>query len=106
MDTDPDKRFKLAEAKQVPKNGAIIVFGPDGEEIALFHVAGKYYAISNVCPHEGGPLGEGEIDNTTVTCPWHSWQFDIKTGKCINNVGEEVKTYPIQIHDGIIYIRE
>ena len=49
--------------------------------IALFHLGGQYYAIGNTCTHRGGPLCEGEVEGTTVTCPWHGAQFDITTGK-------------------------
>jgi nitrite reductase/ring-hydroxylating ferredoxin subunit len=49
-------------------------------ELALFNVAGKFYATDNVCPHRGGPLGEGTLEGTVVTCPWHGWRFDVCTG--------------------------
>lgn len=49
-------------------------------EIALFNIEGKLCATDNVCPHRGGPLGEGSIDGKLVTCPWHGWQFDVCTG--------------------------
>jgi len=49
-------------------------------EIAVFNVDGTFHAIENSCPHQGGPLAEGWIDGTTVTCPWHAWCFDVTTG--------------------------
>jgi nitrite reductase (NADH) small subunit len=52
----------------------------NGQEIALFNVDGKFYALDNTCPHQGGPLGEGMLDGTVVTCPWHGWRFDVCTG--------------------------
>ena len=54
----------------------------EGKEIAIFQFGGKFYAIDNVCPHRGGPLGEGAIDEGAIMCPWHAWSFDIKSGKC------------------------
>ncbi len=54
----------------------------NGKEIALFKHEGKIYALANICPHRGGPLGEGSLDEGTVVCPWHAWSFDVKTGKC------------------------
>lgn len=47
-----------------------------GKEIALFNSGGNFYAIDNVCLHRGGPLGEGELEGTIVTCPWHGRQYD------------------------------
>ena len=54
----------------------------DDKEIALFNVRGKLFAIGNACLHQGGPLGEGEVDadKHCVTCPWHNWKYDLTTG--------------------------
>lgn len=49
--------------------------------VALFNVAGTYYALDGVCPHQGGPLGQGELRGHVVTCPWHGWQFDVRSGQ-------------------------
>jgi nitrite reductase/ring-hydroxylating ferredoxin subunit len=53
-------------------------------EVAVFNVGGEFYAIDNSCPHRGGPLGEGELEDCIVTCPWHEFRFDVRTGKCID----------------------
>ena len=52
----------------------------DGRWIALFNVAGVYHAVDNLCLHRGGPLCEGSIKGSVVTCPWHGWQFDVTSG--------------------------
>jgi nitrite reductase (NADH) small subunit len=49
--------------------------------VALFNVEGTLYAIDGVCPHQGGPLGKGMLAGCLVTCPWHGWQFDVRTGQ-------------------------
>lgn len=49
--------------------------------VALFNVDGKFHALDGICPHQGGPLGQGEMCGTTVTCPWHGWQFDVTSGQ-------------------------
>ncbi len=49
--------------------------------VALFNVEGEFFALDGVCPHQGGPLGKGELTGCTVTCPWHGWQFDVRTGQ-------------------------
>ncbi len=48
--------------------------------IAIYNVDGEIYALDGVCPHQGGPLGQGSLDGRTVTCPWHGWQFDVIDG--------------------------
>jgi len=73
------KRIKIAETKDVP-SGQAAAFTVEGQRIALFNVEGTYYAIADTCSHVGGPLSEGEVQGTKVTCPWHGADFDLKTG--------------------------
>jgi|SRR3989338_2560974 len=73
------------------------------EEIAIFNVDNQFYAISNICAHKGGPLGEGECKGAVVSCPWHIWKYDVTTGKCIMN-DKSVKKYEIKIIDGEIFV--
>lgn len=53
----------------------------DGRVIALYNVSGTLHALDGVCPHQGGPLGKGRLDGCVVTCPWHGWQFDVRSGQ-------------------------
>jgi nitrite reductase/ring-hydroxylating ferredoxin subunit len=57
--------------------GTVREFSVEGRAIALANVEGKIYAINNICLHHGGPLGQGMLEGKAVTCPWHSWQFDV-----------------------------
>ncbi len=54
-----------------------------GREVAIFNVEGTIYAMGGTCTHKGGPLGEGDLDGTVVTCPWHGAQFDVTTGQVV-----------------------
>ena len=72
---------KVAKVTDV-EEGAGKVVAAGGKEIALFKFEGAFYALENTCPHRGGPLGEGFLDGSEVTCPWHAWVFDVKTGAC------------------------
>ena len=56
-----------------------------GKELALCHVEGKYYAIDNNCPHQGGPLAQGFLDGTSLACPLHGWTFDVTSGEMPGN---------------------
>ena len=49
--------------------------------IALCNVGGTVYALDNTCPHAGGPIGEGTIIGDVITCPWHGWRFNVRTGE-------------------------
>ena len=53
----------------------------NGKAVGVFNVDGKFYAINDVCGHRGGPLAEGELDGTTVICPWHGWRYNVTTGE-------------------------
>lgn len=49
-------------------------------EVAVFNVEGAFYALENVCPHQGGPLADGWLEGPVITCPWHGWCFDVRSG--------------------------
>jgi nitrite reductase/ring-hydroxylating ferredoxin subunit len=70
----------LAKLSELPP-GATKEVEHDGRIYALFNVDGEISAIDGICPHQGGPLAEGDLDGTIVTCPWHGWQFDVRTGQ-------------------------
>ena len=76
---------KIAEKKDVQPGSGIAVESPDGKSVALFNVGGTICALDGTCPHAGGPLGEGSLEDDIVTCPWHGWSFNVKTGDCQNN---------------------
>ncbi len=87
---------RVADATDV-KPGTGIVAEVNGQAIALFNLGGTFYAIDNTCVHRGGPLGEGDVDGEIVTCPWHGWQFNVKTGACENNPAACVKSYDVKV---------
>ena len=68
---------KVATVAQVAPGTGMVATVND-KEVALFNIDGTFHAIDNVCKHRGGPLGEGELEGDTVTCPWHGWQFDVR----------------------------
>ena len=69
------------------------------QKIALFFLEGKVYAINAVCPHKGGPLEEGELDDEEVICPWHSFMYNVKTGVCLNHPGFSVRTFKVKVEN-------
>lgn len=97
---------KLAQVSDIPDGQSIIVESPEGLSIVLFKLNGQIYAIENRCPHMGGPLGEGAIEDGIITCPWHGWQFDIPTGCCENMPGEDARRIPIIVEGNNIYLSE
>lgn len=67
-----------------------------GRIVALFHVEGQFYALDGVCPHQGGPLGKGAVCGHIVTCPWHGWQFDVRTGA--HQIAATIRQPRIPVH--------
>lgn len=65
--------------------------------IAIFNVDGTFFALDNTCAHRGGPLGEGELEGDVVTCPWHGWEYNVRTGISITTPSVSVKTYEVKI---------
>ena len=90
---------RLGKASDVPlgKGRKMVA---SGRELAVFNVDGCFHAIDNTCTHRGGPLGEGELEGSVVTCPWHGWQYDVTTGVCVANPAAKVVRYEVQV-DGI-----
>jgi nitrite reductase (NADH) small subunit/3-phenylpropionate/trans-cinnamate dioxygenase ferredoxin subunit len=78
----------IASASDLSSGGLKQVELEDGTQICLANVDGTFYAIGGECSHMGGPLGEGELDGTTVTCPWHSAEYDVTTGKMLSPPAE------------------
>lgn len=92
----------MAEFKRVSKKSEIPTgtgktVEVNGNQVALFNLNGKFCAIEGTCPHRGGPLGEGDLAGTVVTCPWHAWQFDVTTGASLVNPEMKIKTYEVKI---------
>lgn len=94
------RNVRVAKTADIPINEAIGI-SYDGHEIAVFNVNGSYYAIRNVCPHAGGPLDQGFIDNGCVVCPWHGWSFVLNPGEAPNDA---LIRYPVQIENGDICV--
>jgi len=77
----------------------------DNNSIVLFNLAGDYYAIADVCTHDDGPLGEGEVEDHQIICPRHGARFDITTGEVLALPAiQDVPVYPVRVVDGMIEI--
>lgn len=73
--------------------------------LAVTHFEGKYAALDNKCPHQGGPLGEGNIENGLLRCPWHGWDFHPTTGKSPGSFDDGVSCFPVEEREDGVYVR-
>jgi nitrite reductase/ring-hydroxylating ferredoxin subunit len=94
---------KLATLDHLPP-GALLEIERGDDRYALCNVAGEIRATHGVCPHHGGPLGEGALNGDLITCPWHMWEFHSATGVCSMNPDLKIPTYPVQIEGDDIMV--
>jgi nitrite reductase/ring-hydroxylating ferredoxin subunit/DMSO/TMAO reductase YedYZ heme-binding membrane subunit len=87
----------------IPENRARIVC-LSGERVAIFKYQGKISAVSNVCQHQNGPLGEGKIVFGCITCPWHGYQYQPDTGASPPPFVEKVPTFNVRVQNGRVYV--
>ena len=73
-------------------------------QVAVFNVDGEVFALDNACRHAEGPLGEGVLDGPVVTCPWHWWRYDVRTGLRLGSESIFQPTYPTSVADGVVYV--
>jgi nitrite reductase/ring-hydroxylating ferredoxin subunit len=77
----------------------------DDRIVALFNVDGTFYALDGVCPHQGGPLGKGTLSGCVLTCPWHGWQFDVRTGQHQLNANYFQPRFDVRVEGDDVLIR-
>src|SRR5919202_4972622 len=107
MVNDQNKDFvKVAETKDI-QTSQMKEVQIDGQDVCIANVDGKYYAIGNVCTHEGGPLADGVLEGYEVECPWHQSKFDVRTGKVTNPPASESEpTYEIKVDGNSILVKK
>jgi nitrite reductase (NADH) small subunit len=88
---------RVCGVAEAPKAGEAMEAEAAGVGICLANVAGELSALDNWCPHRRGPLGQGWIEGEAVVCPWHSWTFNVKTGKAEFPVHERVAVFPVRV---------
>ncbi len=101
--TGPNGFVDICSIDEIPENRALVAC-VTGERVAIFKYAGKISAVSNVCQHQNGPLGEGRIIDGCITCPWHGFQYLPETGASPAPFTEKVPTFNLKIEDGRIFL--
>lgn len=102
--SETDEFVEVCSVEEIPEKRACIAT-VSGERVAIFKYDGKISAVSNVCQHQNGPLGEGKIgDDGCITCPWHGFQYQPETGASPPPFTEKVPTFNVKIADGKVFI--
>ena len=97
------QRVKVGVCSEIPFGSGKVVVA-SGRVLAVFHTEGGYFAMDNSCPHRGGPLAEGCLQGSVVTCPWHGWKFDVRTGESPLNARHKVRSVPLEREGEDLYV--
>ncbi len=86
-----------------PGRAAEVVVG--GQPVALFNVQGTFHALDGRCPHRGGPLGQGFLDGSRGSCPWHNYTFEVTTGENVVSADLSAARYEVKVEDGRVFVK-
>jgi NAD(P)H-dependent nitrite reductase small subunit len=93
----------LSVAELLPGRATEVTVGD--RTVALFNVDGTFHALTNLCPHRGGPLGQGFLEGKEVSCPWHNYTFDVTTGENVVSADLKVERYDVKVEDGRVFVK-
>lgn len=104
LDPEQCEFIPVADVGDLPP-GERLFLEIDGQPIVIFNLAGDYYAIADLCSHDNGPVGEGELEGFEIICPRHGARFDIRDGRVLALPAvEDIPAYPVRLNDGMIEI--
>ena len=95
---------KIASLSDLPAGTAKTV-EIGGTAIALYNVGGRVHATTNTCPHRGGPLGEGVLGGEVITCPWHAFEYEVTSGRCLTNPSLQITCFPVKLEGQDILVQ-
>jgi nitrite reductase (NADH) small subunit len=95
--------IRIARVDECPP-GTALERVAEGRIVAVYHCENGFHALDGVCPHQGGPLGRGTLEGCIVTCPWHGWQFDVRSGQHQLHRGILQPRYDVRVEDSWIMV--
>lgn len=97
--------IRVARADEIPDPGKQLI-EVDDRLVVLFHIGGSFYCLDDVCTHDGGPLGEGELCGHEIACPRHGAKFDVRTGRALTMPAtEDTVAHDVKVEGGQVYVR-
>ena len=97
------KWYRVLDPDELPE-GRVKTVTAGHRQLAMTHHEGQYGALDNRCPHQGGPLGEGSIENGYLRCPWHGWDYCPLDGKPPGGYDDGVATFPVDVRADGVYV--
>lgn len=104
-DVTPPDGFEVVLHKDALSPGEVTEVIIGGTAIAIANVDGSFHALSNACPHAGGPLGEGQLEGSLLRCPYHGWTFDVADGACRTNPDVRATTFDVHVERDAVCVR-
>ena len=100
-----EERFvPVARVTDIPPGQTKIVVA-GGKQLAIANVDGNFHAVDNACPHFGGPMGLGKLNGSSLSCPWHGWTFDVKTGENVHSPQLALTCFAVKIENDEVLVR-
>ena len=96
---------RVCAQSELPPAGMVREASVAGRALCIANVEGKICVLDGTCPHEGGPLGEGTIENGRVVCPWHSYAFDVQTGEAEDDPSVKAEVLEARVENGELQIK-
>ncbi len=97
--------LKIMSTSELPPEGEAREVVCGNRQLCIANLQGEISAMDNVCPHRGGPLGQGIIENGKIICPWHAWAFDVRTGIAEHSAGDKVEVYEVKIEGDEVLVK-
>ena len=94
---------RVATVNEIPE-GTVKHIVVHDKPMALARVEGQFYAVNAICPHRGGPLAEGTLNGCIITCPWHGWTFDVRSGLPDHPGGHSISAYEVRVEGDDVLI--
>jgi len=96
--------LEIAPISELP-TGERLFIEVEGRSLVIFNVAGQFFAIGDICTHDDGPVGDGDIEGFNIVCPRHGGEFDVRTGQAVQMPAVvDIPAYPVRVVDGMIHV--
>ena len=96
--------LEIAPTSDLP-NGERLFIEVEGKSLVIFNIADQFFAIGDVCSHDDGPVGDGDIEGFNIVCPRHGGEFDVRTGQAVQMPAVvDIPAYPVKVVDGMIHV--
>jgi len=96
--------LEIAPTSDLP-NGERLFIEVEGKSLVIFNIADQFFAIGDVCSHDDGPVGDGDIEGFNIVCPRHGGEFDVRTGQAVQLPAVvDIPAYPVKVVDGMIHV--